>query len=324
MKSYTQLTREQRYQMYAYRKAGLSQAETAEQLEVDKSTISREIRRNRGRRGYRPQQAQARCVVRRSRSHGPRIGVSDWQRVEALIRQEWSPEQIRDRLAREGQRPISPEWIYQHLCRDKRDGGTLYRSLRCQRQRRKRYGRPERRGQLTNRVSIDARPAIVERRSRIGDWEGDTLIGHHHHGVLVSHVARQSGYTLLAALPRRNASAFRAATVTLLRPFRDRVHTLTLDNGTEGAEHEQIARALTAAVYFAHPYRSWERGTNENTNGLIRQYFPKRRNLNTVSQKELDHAMHRLNHRPRKRLGFRTPYEVFFHTRTSLTVALPT
>jgi IS30 family transposase len=196
--------------------------------------------------------------------------------------------------------------------------------LRCQRQRRKRYGRPERRGHLKNRVSIDARPALVERRCRIGDWEGDTLIGPRHQGVLVSHVERRSGYTLLAALPRRIAPAFREATVNLLGPFRDRVHTLTLDNGMEGAEHERIAQSLDAAVYFAHPYHSWERGTNEKTHGLIRQDFPKHRDLSTVTRKELDHATERLNHRPRKRLGFRTPDEVFFHTRTSLTVALPT
>ena len=129
---------------------------------------------------------------------------------------------------------------------------------------------------------------------------------------------------LLAALAQLPAPTFREATVDLLCPFRDRVHTLTLDNGTEGAEHERIAQSLGATVYFAHPYHSWERGTNENTNGLIRQYFPKCRDLSTVTRKELDHATERLNHRPRKRLGFRTPYEVFFHTRTSLTVALPT
>jgi len=142
--------------------------------------------------------------------------------------------------------------------------------------------------------------------------------------VLVSQVERKSGYTLVAALPRRTAKAFREATVKILRPFKARVHTLTLDNGTEGAEHERIAKSLAAKVYFAHPYCSWERGTNENTNGLIRQYFPKRRNLTTVTQTELDHAMQRLNHRPRKRLGFKTPYEVFFRTKTSLIVALQT
>ena len=307
MKHYTQLTQEQRYQIDAYCKAGLNQTETAEQLEVDKSTISREIRRNRGQRGYRAQQAQKRCLARRAESHGSRIGVSDGQRVATLIRQEWSPAEIRERLTREGQRPISHEWIYQYLKRDRQAGGTLYRSLRCQRQRRKRYGRPERRGHLKHRVSIDARPALVERRSRIGDGEGDTRIGHHYPGVLVSQVERRSGYTLLAALPRLPAPAFREATVTLPGPFQDRVHTRTLDHGTEGAEHERIAQSLGATVYFAHPYRSWERGTNENTHGLIRQYFPKCRDLSTVTRKELDHATERLNHRPRKRLGFRSP-----------------
>lgn len=324
MKRYTQLTRGARYQIYAFRKVGLNQTQIARHLGVHKATISREVKRNRGGRGYRPQQAQARCEARRAHSHGARIRSAEWRRVEGLIRQEWSPMQIRERLIEEGQRPISHEWIYQYLKRDQASGGNLFRSLRCQRQRRKRYGRPERRGQLRNRVMIDARPAIVERRSRIGDWEGDTLIGCHHRGVLVSLVERKSGYTLLAALPRRTAQAFREATVKLLRPLKTRVHTLTLDNGTEGAQHELIAKSLTTRVYFAHPYASWERGTNENTNGLIRQYFPKRRDLSTVTQQELNHAMHRLNHRPRARLGFKTPFEVFFHTKTSLTVALPT
>lgn len=324
MKDYTQLTREQRYQMYGCRQAGLNQSETAQRLKVDKSTISRELRRNRGRRGWRPKQAQALCEARREHSHAPRIRAEEWERVDELIRREWSPAEIWGRLAKEAQRPISHEWIYQHVYNDKQAGGHLYRSLRCQRQRRKRYGRPERRGQVKNRISIEARPAIVERRSRIGDWEGDTLIGRRQRGVLVSWVERKSGYTQLAAIRRRTAQAFRRATVKLLRRFRSRVHTLTLDNGTEGAQHERIARALLARVYFAHPYHSWERGTNENTNGLVRQYFPKARNLTNVTDDELIHAMDRLNHRPRERLGFKTPYEVFFRTNTSLIVALPT
>ncbi|EQD59444.1 integrase catalytic subunit, partial [mine drainage metagenome] len=165
---------------------------------------------------------------------------------------------------------------------------------------------------------------LVERRSRIGDGEGDTRIGHPHRGVLVSMVERKSGYTVLAALPRHTARAFREATVKLLRPFKARVHPLTLDDGTEGAQQERMAQSLTVQGYFAHPCCAWKRGTNENTNGWIRPYFPKRRNLVTVTQKELDHAMHRLNHRPRERSGFKTPYEVFFHTQTSLTVALGT
>ncbi|EQD26868.1 transposase, IS30 family, partial [mine drainage metagenome] len=254
MKRYTQLTREQRYQIDAYRRAGWNQTRTAAQLQVHKSTISRELGRNRGRRGDRAKQAQVFCEARRAGSYRPRIGVSEWERVEALIRREWSPVQIRERLAEEGQRPVSHERIYQYLCQDKLAGGTRYRFLRCQRQRRKCYGRPERRGQLKNRVSIDARPARVERRRRIGDWEGDTLIGRHQRGVLVSLVERKSGDTVLAALPRRTASAFREATVRLLRPHKERVHTLTLDNGKEGAQHEKIATSLDTRVYFAHPY----------------------------------------------------------------------
>ncbi|EQD27250.1 transposase, IS30 family, partial [mine drainage metagenome] len=245
----TQLTREQRYPIDAYRKAGWTQTRTAMQLRVHQSTIAREIRRNRGRRGYRAKQAQVFCEARRAGSDRARIGVREWQRVEALIRREGSPVQVRDRLAEEGQRPISHERIYPHLCEDQQAGGTRYRFLRGQRLRRKRYGRPERRGQLINRVSIEERPAIVERRSRIGDWEGDTLMGRHQRGVLVSLVERKSGYTVLTALPRRTAQAFREATVRLLRPHQARVHTLTLDNGKEGAQHERIARSLAARVY---------------------------------------------------------------------------
>ena len=150
----------------------------------------------------------------------------------------------------------------------------MYRFLRCQRQRRKRYGRVERRGQLKDRVSIEARPAIVARRGRIGDWEGDTLIGRHHRGVLVSLVERKSGYTVLAALRRRTAARSGRRQCNYFRPHKARVHTLTLDNGKEGAEHEKIATSLAARVYFAHPYCSWERGTNENTNGLIDSTSP--------------------------------------------------
>ena len=282
---------------------------------MDPSTISREIRRNPGWRGDRGQEAQRRCLARRAESPGSRIGVSDGQRVATLIRQEWSPAEIRDRFTREGQRPIRHEWIDQYLKRDRQAGGTLYRSLFCQRQRHQRKGLPEPRGHLKHRVSFEARLALVEGLSRIGP---------RHPAVLVSHVERRSGYTLLAALPRLPAPAFREATVTLLGPFRDRAHTLTLDHGTEGAEHERIAQSLDATVYFAHTDHSWERGTNENTHGLIRQYCPKCRDLGTVTRKERDHAIERLHHRPRKRLGFRTPNAVFFHTRTSFTVALPT
>jgi IS30 family transposase len=320
--SYTQLTHEERYQIYILKKAEYSQAQIAELLERDKSTISRELRRNRGLKGYRPRQAHHLALVRRYDKVQPRIGNQVWQQVEALIREEWSPEQIVGRLEDEQGVSISHEWIYQYIYADKRSGGDLYRYLRCQKPRRKRYGSYDRRGIIPNQVSIDERPAIVDARRRFGDWEGDTVIGKGHRGALVTLVERKSLYTVIRAVPRKTAEAVRKAVRCGLTPYRDRVYTITYDNGREFADHEGMAADLETRVYFAHPYASWERGLNENTNGLIRQYFPKHRDLTTVTEREIKTAMDKLNHRPRKSLGFRTPHEVFFNTRTSLTVAL--
>jgi len=179
-----------------------------------------------------------------------------------------------------------------------------------------------RRGQLKDRVSIDERPEVVNQKSRLGDWEGDTIIGRMYQGALVSVVERISSLTLIGGLARKTAARIRDLTVELLGPHKKLVHTMTHDNGKEFARHREIAKALNADVYFAHPYCSWERGLNENTNGLIRQYFPKNRDFTTITEEEIAEATYRLNHRPRKKPGFKTPYEVFFKTSTLLTVAL--
>ena len=205
---------------------------------------------------------------------------------------------------------------------DKRSGGDLHRFLRCQKRRRKRYGTHSRRGIIPNQVSIDDRPAIVEAKQRLGDWEGDTVIGKGHRGALVTLVERQSLFTVIKNVCRKTAELVRRAVTQGLAPYKDQVQTITYDNGREFADHEGMGKDLDAKIYFAHPYASWERGLNENTNGLIRQYFPKNRDLTTVSEQEIDHATNQLNHRPRKTLEFKTPYEVFFNTKTSLTVAL--
>lgn len=322
MSGYTQLTQEERYQIYILKKAGHHQAEIATMLGRHTSTVSRELRRNQGLRGYRPQQAHGLALTRRYEKAQPRIELGVWQDVARLIREEWSPEQVVGRLEQEQGIGISPEWIYQYLYADKRGGGDLYRSLRCQKARRKRYGAYDRRGIIPHRVSIEERPAIVAARRRLGDWEGDTVIGKGQRGALVTLVERKSRYTVIRAVLRKTAAAVRNAVKHGLAPHRDRVHTITYDNGREFTDHAGMARDLEAQIYFAHPYASWERGLNENTNGLIRQYFPKHRDLTTVTHAEVEHAMHKLNHRPRKSLGFRTPYEVFFNTKTSLTVAL--
>ena len=185
---------------------------------------------------------------------------------------------------------------------------------------RKRYGKMERRGQIPNRLFIEDRPAIVDERKRIGDWEADTIIGKNHRQAIVSIVERKTGLTLIKKVERKTSKAVSQAMIDLLKPYKNKVRTITSDNGKEFAGHEEIAKKLKADFYFAHPYASWERGTNENTNGLIRQYFPKNRDFTTITKKEINFAMERLNNRPRKRLGYRTPNQVFFKSGVALQI----
>ena len=291
-------------------------------LTVHKSTISRELRRNRGLRGYRPKQAHAKAMQRRHEKLKTHLPLTTWAVVNTLIEQDRSPEQISGRLYEEQGVSISHEWIYLYIYSDKRQGGSLHKHLRCQKKRRQRYGKQDHRGRIPNRTSIDDRPAIVNSKPRIGDWEGDTIIGKGHQGVVTSHIERKTKYTVLTQSNTKHAKSVCQSIVQRLIPYRNQIHTITYDNSLEFSEHQNIAQTLSANIYFAHPHSSWERGLNENTNGLIWQYLPKSRPLNKVTQKELDYIMDQLNHRPRKTLGFKTPYELFFKKNTLLTVAL--
>lgn len=318
MRTYIQLTQEQRYQIYVLNKTGHSGTEIAEVIGVHKSTVSRELKRNRGRRGYRPQQAHSLAMERRQKGV-PRITAETWRVVERLLRQDWSPEQVSGRLKKEQKVCISHEWIYQYILEDKCAGGDLYQHLRCQKKRRKRYGKYDRRGKLLNCRSIEERPKVIERRLRLGDWEADTFLGQNHKPVMLSLTERKSRFTLLGKVSQRTAQAVRKQTVRLLLPVSDKAHSLTSDHGKEFADHEQIAETLKLQFYFAHPYAAWERGTNENTNGLLRQYLPKKSDFQAFSNKEIDNAMSKLNFRPRKSLRFKTPFEVFYQTTVALT-----
>jgi len=315
--SYTQLTKEQRYQIYALLKIGHSQAEIAGVIGSHKSTISRELRRNRGQKGYRPRQAHFKAL-NRHRHRRIRILQETWDTIEAKLRLDWSPEQISGWLRKNQIIRVSHEWIYQHVLADKWTGGTLYRHLRCQKKRRKRYGGYERRGQLPNRVSIEKRPSIVEQRQRLGDWEVDTIVGKRHHQAIVTLVERKSRFALLRKVEQRNADQVCKTIIDLLQPVADRLHTLTADNGKEFAEHEKIAQELKTEFFFAHPYAAWERGSNENMNGLIRQYIPKKRDFISVDETEVELVMDRLNNRPRKCLGFMSPLDIFFDQSVAL------
>lgn len=320
MRTYTQLTQIQRYQIYALLKMGHHQTEIAEAISVDKSTISREIRRNHGLKGYRPKQAHRFAIARRDKAK-PRISAEDWALIEKLIDLDWSPEQISGYLEKEQELSISHEWIYQHIYQNKRAGGMLWKHLRCQKKRRKRYGSYEKRGQIPERVWIDERPQDVEQRTRLGDWEADTIISKGKQKAIVTLTERRTRMTLLKKVEDRTAETVKQAMIDLLHPFADQTLTITCDNGKEFSEHQAIAACLNAKVYFAHPQAAWERGSNENANGLIRQYFPKGTDFSILTDKDVEMVMLRLNHRPRKCLGFSSPNMVFFQ---EMTVALMT
>jgi IS30 family transposase len=317
MKSYQQLAYEQRYQIYFMLKMGHNQTDIAKEVGVHRSTISRELRRNQGRRGYRAKQAHEFALSRRDKAK-TYITPKTWDWIEKMIRQDWSPEQISGRLKYEENIHISHEWIYQHIYKDKHNHGNLHLHLRCKRKRRKRYGSYDRRGKLSNRVSIEQRPAVVDTRQRLGDWEVDTMIGKRHKQAIVTLVERQSRLVLLRKVEQRTADSVEDAVMHLLEPWVNEVHTITSDNGKEFAHHERIAEKLNIDYYFAHPNAAWERGSNENAIGLVRQYFPKKQSFDNITDDDMEEVMKLLNNRPRKCLDFRTPIEVFFEHSVAL------
>ena len=311
--SYKQLTLEQRYEIKAYMQAGFKFSEITKHLGLHRSTIYREISRNRGLRGYRPHQADQKAIERkRNASKHIRFTTELQDRVTELLKDDFSPEQVSGHLSKHDNIQISHETIYQFIWLEKASGGTLYKHLRCSsKKKRKRYGGRDRRGQIPDRVSIEERPKIVEAKERIGDWEVDTVIGKNHHGVLVTAVERKTKFTRIRKVNKKSAQEVTDALVKMLLPFKEQIRTITVDNGKEFAQHKKIADALDTSIYFAHPYCSWERGLNENTNGLIRQYFPKKCSFKNIHEQQTIFAENRLNNRPRKSLQFNTPKFLF-------------
>jgi IS30 family transposase len=308
--TYQHLSQAERYQIYILMKDGKTQSQIAQLLNRHKSTISRELARNTGGRGYRPKQA---CLLAEERALGSRnasqITLADWNRAVEYLQEQWSPEQIADQIG------ISHETIYRHVYADKVMGGSLYQQLRCQKKRKKRYasGR-QRRGQIIGRRPISERPAHIEARAQVGHWEGDTVIGAAHKQAIITLVERKSGYALISKVSNKTAEQVRDAIIKDLTPYQIKVKTITFDNGKEFAEHARIDQSLKSTTYFADPFASWQRGSNENFNGLLRQYIPKKRPLSTVTEAELKMIENKLNNRPRKRLGFKTPHEVFMQS----------
>jgi transposase, IS30 family len=321
--SYHQLTENERYQIYALMKAGHTQKQVAYCLKRSPATISRELDRNRGLRGYRPKQAQERSDQRRHEAHKCRkIDEAVRADINTLIKQDLSPQQVADYLYQRQNLSLHHETIYQFIYRDKAEGGNLYQHLRiASKPYRKRYGSYDRRGKIPNRTGIEERPTIVDSRRRIGDWEGDTIIGKGRRGALLTLLERKTLYTIIVKLDGKNAEALAQAAISAMTSFKDKIKTITFDNGLEFAAHEKIAEALEAKIYFAHPYCSWERGANENVNGLIRQYFPKGTDFNQVSEEEVARVMKMLNSRPRATRGCKSPNELFLGLREDLLAA---
>jgi transposase, IS30 family len=312
---YHQLTPEERYTLATLRRQvpAPSNAEIARIMGRHRSTIGRELARNSARYdgAYRHTKAQERTNGRRSRSRrNTQFSAADWRLVRRLLSEDLSPEQISGRLMIEGRLRISRESIYRYIRRDKREGGQLFRFLRQPPKWRKRHKGAERRGRLTGKRHISERPAAVESREEIGHWEMDTIVSAVDRHCVVTLVERATGCVLLGKLRARSTAETNQRVLQLIRSQRHLFKTITVDNGTEFHGYREIEQRTGTTFYFATPYHSWERATNENTNGLIRQYIPKRSSMKSVTQARCTAIARKLNNRPRKRYGFLSPIEM--------------
>jgi IS30 family transposase len=320
------LTHEERSTIASLTRKNRSVTEIANLIDRHRTTVWRELKRNSNSSGTYTAPSASKLSAQRSAQascRASRIAPERWEYIEEkLCAGQWSPEEIRNRMVLEGIAPISHEAIYQRLWTDKKAGGTLHTHLRHKiRSYRKRGSPRERRGHIPGQRMIGERPPHIEHRARFGDYEMDTVIGKPSGEVLVTMVERRSRYLFVLKASNKSALAVSAAIISALHPHRESVHTLTYDNGKEFSQHALIDEILGSQGYFANPYHSWERGLNENTNGLLRQYFPKQTDFGEITDKQLQEAQDKLNNRPRKCLGWRTPNEVI--SNQAAIVALP-
>src|SRR5947209_14873810 len=311
---YHQITSEERYTLATLRKQQprLSHAAIAVNMGRHRSTIARELKRNccESDGGYRHDRAQqlARLRLKRSRRNS-HLTTEDWQMIEELLQADFSPEQVSGTLRRFGVLHVSHETIYRHIWRDKRQGGTLYRRLRQRPKYRKRYGTNEKRGKVAGKRHISERPAVVEHRKQIGHWEIDTVAGTGSKHCILTLVERVTGCVLIGKLRDHTVDALNDRLLDIINGSPHLFNTIPAHNGTEFHGYRHIEQLTGVQIYFATPYHSWERGTNENTNGLIRQYLPKRTSMKHITQRRCNEIANTLNNRPRKRHGFLTPIE---------------
>ena len=311
-KGYHHLTYSQRSQIAILKERGDSPNTIAKTLKVHHTTIGRELKRNAGVYGYNYEEAQRKVNANRPSLPSKKMTPQVIKFIKENLQLQWSPKQISGRLKKKNKGCVSHETIYKYIWKDKQQGGLLHKDLRHHG---KKYNKRSKgtagRGWIINRIDIDQRPAIVEEKTRLGDWELDTIIGASGQDVLVSMVERASKLTRLMKVDRRTAEHVSEALITTLGPMKAFVHTLTSDNGKEFAYHQKVSRRLDAGFYFAKPYHSWERGLNEHTNGLVRQYFPKKTNFSDITTEDIKRVELLLNNRPRQILDFDTPIERF-------------
>ena len=325
--SYHHLTQIQRSQIQVLKSMQCSQKQMAKIIGIHPSTVCRELKRNKSLRGYRYKQAHHLALTRRIEASSSPTKMTTpvvTYIEEKLTEEQWSPEQISGVL-KANSHGVSHTWIYRHIWEDRSKGGTLWRYLR---HRGKKYnykrGKLSGRGCIPGRVDIANRPSVVEQKKRIGDWEADTIVGAGHKGAIVSLVDRRSKYTHLVLLPNRQSNNVREAICRALTQRIDglAVHTITYDNGKEFSQHQAITAATGGQGYFATPYHSWERGLNEHTNGLVRQYLPKKTVFTEIDAGIVLDIETKLNNRPRKVLGYKTPLEVLQGKRRPQKIAL--
>jgi len=317
-KKYKHLSKVKRYELSALLKARHNITYISKELDIDRSTLYREVKRNSKPRGsYDAIYANEYAEIRKERfSKRRKLNQEMISFIrDKLENSQWSPEQIKGYCDKNNTPMVSHERIYQYIYEDKAEGGALYHHLRTGNNKyKKRYGKHKnRRIIIKNKVSIDERPGVVNDKQRYGDWEIDTIIGKGHKGAIVTVVERKSGFILMRKLKSKNAAQLAKETIRLLAPYKYLVHSITSDNGVEFANHEYITKKLNTKFYFAHPYSSWERGLNEYSNKLIRQYIPKKSNFDDYSTMDILRINDKLNNRPRKLLNFEKPSNVFFN-----------
>jgi len=311
---YEQINSEQRYAVSCMLKQGIGKKEIAKSINRSYSTVYREISRNSRPRGsYDAVYAQLLATERKDSGHLKKRFSNQMEKVikEKLMLQ-WSPEQIKGWCDLQEIEMVSHERIYQFIWQDKHNGGELYKQLRTgEKKYRKRYGKKDSRGKIKDRVPIEKRPEIVDQKTRFGDWEADLIIGHGHSGAVLTVVERTTGYLLMVSTDGKKANSIKKQMINLLAPVKEKVLTITNDNGKEFMQHKAYGIKLEADVFFCNPYASWERGLNEYTNKLIRQYLPKSISLKNINPLKIIEIQNTINNRPRKKLGYKTPNQIF-------------